>query len=223
MFEAAGVSVPQHPAPSLSAVTHTPDASFPTTPIRLSRGPAAELGEEGVRLLLREFIAQHAQLLGVSAPAVSLLRTSPGGAGATRYHFAQTDYPYPILAPFGELELVVTPEGSLVGISDRALPLVSLPATPLVTREAAAAGLVGASLSFDDKTGTARVVSVPDASAVRVARLVVLPELTDQALFVRLAWEIVASGAPEGAGPAWTVYVDAITGERRTVVQNFQT
>jgi len=51
-----------------------------------------------------------------------------------------------------------------------------------------------------------------------VRRLVILPVEKGETIEVRLAWEVIA-----GSSLAWTVYIDAMSGEDLRVVQNFNT
>lgn len=218
LFDDYKIAAEGRKVPTLAPFTHTPESTFGTGTIRLAAGgPAPD--EERVRLLLRNFIADRAQLLGVAAPSLSLEAVTQAGGSLKRYSFAQTDYPHPIVLPFGRLDFLVGPSGDIQQIQDSAIPSLELPTEPRVTREAAARSVVGATFTYGDIAGRPQSVTVSDPAAVAVRRLVVYPEATPQALFIRLAWEIEAGSG----GLTWTVYVDAITGQRIATRQNFQT
>jgi hypothetical protein len=216
LFEAYGVA-PDRRKVELAPVTHTPTSILGSGPIKLAQSGAA-LDEERVRLLLREFIAAHADLLGVAANALSLEGVTDAGPIGKRYTFVQAGFPYPIVAPAGRLEFIVSPAAEIIQISDTALPAADLPDKPIVTREAAQKKVLGTAFTYTDIAGRPQTATVTDPAAVTATRLVVYPEHTDTALRVRLAWEVEA-----GSGLTWTVYVDAVTGDVVGTRQNFQT
>ena len=218
-LEEYGVPADRRKVPELAPVTHVPQSTLGVGPIRLGRsGNQSPLDEERIRLLLRDFIADHAQLLGVSASALSLESVQDAGGLGKRYSYVQSDYPYPIVAPAGRLEFIVNQAGEIIQISDTAIPAVQLPAQPLVSREAAAQRVVGTTFTYGDIAGRPQQVTVSNPAEVETRRLVVYPEQTGEALRVHLAWEVVA-----GSGMTWTVFIDAITGDTIATRQNFQT
>ena len=215
-FDAYNVPPERRRVPELAPVTHTPTSFLGIGPVRLVAEGTAD--EERIRLLLREFVAQNAELLGVAANSLSLESVSGAGPIGKRYDFVQAAYPFPIAPPFGRLTFVVTPAGEIVTIDDTAIPVGPLPREPRLTREAAQQRVVGMTFTYGDIAGREQKTTVDDPAQVVVKRLVVYPELTDAALRVRLAWEVEA-----GSGMTWTVYVDAIDGKIVGTRQNFQT
>lgn len=218
LFEEYAIPAERRKTPELEPVTHTPRSILGIGPIRLGKGATAAIDEDLLRRLLREFISAHAQLLGVSAAKLSLDEVSDAGSFGKRYAFVQTDYPHPIVSPSGRLEFVVSKTGDIIQISDTAIPAVELPTTPRIGREDAVKRVLGTTFTYGDIAGRPQTVKVTDPATVVARRLVVYPETTDGALFIHLAWEVVA-----GSGLSWTVYVDAIKGDTIATKQNFQT
>jgi hypothetical protein len=219
VLEAHGVPADRRKSPDLAPVTHVPESTLNVGAIPLGQAATqTPLDEERIRLLLRDFIADRAQLLGVSANTLSLESATEAGSSAKRYTYVQGDYRYPILPPDGRLIVVVNTAAEIIQLSDTAIPYAELPAEPRITREGAAKGVLGTTFTYGDIAGRPQKVTVSDPAAVTVQRLVVYPERSDQAIRIRLAWEVEA-----GSGMAWTVFVDAITGETIATRQNFQT
>lgn len=218
LFDDYAIAPERRRTPDLRPFTYTPQSTLGVGPIPLGRGAAgAPLDEERIRLLLREFIADRAQLLGVAANAISLEQVTGAGSIGKRYAFVQAGFAHPIAPPYGRLEFVVTEAGDIVQISDTAIPAAELPAEPRVSRDAARQLVVGRTFTYPDIAGRPQQATVADPNEVTVERLVVYPEETDAALRIRLAWEVTA-----GAGLSWTVFVDAITGDVVGERQNFQ-
>jgi hypothetical protein len=218
-LEAYGVPPERRKAPDLAPVTHVPQSILGIGPIPLARsGAEAPPDEERVRLFLRDFIAERAQLLGVSATALSLETVTDAGGLGKRYSYVQADYRHPIAPPDGRLDIIVSPRAEIIQISDTVIPFVDLPAEPRIARDAAAKSVLGTTFTYGDIAGRPQTVTVTDPEHVEVKRLVVLPERTPEALRIRLAWEVEA-----GSSLTWTVYVDAVTGETISTRQNFQT
>jgi hypothetical protein len=219
LFEAYGVPPDRRKTPELAPFTHTPQSILGAGPIKLATpADTTTPDEQRVRLLLRDFVAKHADLLGVSAGTLSLDSVTDAGQIGKRYSFVQEGFSYPIEPPAGRLEFIVTPAAEIIQISDTAIPFADLPRTPNVTRETAAQKVVGMAFTYNDIAGRERSVTMSDPAAVHATRLVVYPAVTEAALSVRLAWEVEA-----GAGMTWTVFVDAITGQVVGQRQNFQT
>ena len=219
LFEAYNVPPERRKVPELNPVTHTPKSILGIGPIRLvaATGNNAPPDEEKLRLLLRDFVSEHAQLLGVSAANLSLEGVTDAGKLGKRYAFVQAGYPYPIVPPAGRLEFVVNSNGEILQISDTAIPRAEMP-EPTVTREAAEQRVVGTTFTYSDIAGRRQTTTVTDPKAVAARRLVIYPEETEAALRIHVAWEVEA-----GAGMTWTVYVDAVTGAVIATRQNFQT
>lgn len=206
-------------APELNAFTHTPSSTLGSGPIPLvAAGTTTPTDEESLRLLLREFVTKHADLLGVTAGSLSLERVSDASAVGRRFSFIQAGFPYPIAPPAGRLEFVVSPKAEIVQINDTAIPLAEIPSEARVTREAAEKVVLGTTFTYGDIAGRPQSVTITDPNAVKATGLYVYADETDAALTVRLAWEVIA-----GTGTTWTVYVDAVTGQVVGKRQNFQT
>jgi hypothetical protein len=217
LFGAYEIAPERRKTPELEPFTHTPKSTLGAGPIPLAAGAPAP-DEERVRLLLREFVARHAELLGVAANTLSLADVADAGKIGKRYTFVQAGFPHPIAPPWGRLDFVVTPAAEIVQINDTAIPVAEIPEAPRVSREAAVQKVVGMTFTYADIAGRPQTATVSDPAAVAARRLVVYPEQTEAALRIRLAWEVEA-----GSGMTWTVYVDAVTGEVVGTRQNFQT
>jgi hypothetical protein len=103
-------------------------------------------------------------------------------------------------------------------LDDRFVPVVELPQKPAIAREEAARRVVGRTFTYSDIAGRPQQVRIDNPAEIKVRRVVVAPVEKPDRIEVRLAWEVVA-----GTSLSWNVYIDAMTGEEITVVQNFQT
>jgi hypothetical protein len=218
LLESYGVPAERRKAPDLQPVTHTPHSILGIGPIRIGTAGAAQLDEERLRLLLRDFVAKNAQVFGVNASRLSLEGVSDGGSFGKRYSFVQQDYAHPIVPPAGRLEIIASPAGDIVQITDTAIPAVQLPTTPTVTREAAGKRVLGMTFTYGDIAGRPQSVTISDPAEISVTDLMVYPEQLETALRIRLVWVVKA-----GTSLGWTVYVDAVTGDVVGQRQDFQT
>lgn len=217
LFEAHGVPVERRRVPELTPVLHTPQSILGIGPIRLGTSAAGSLDDAGIRLLLRKFIADYSQLLGVAPSTLSLEGVTTAGGLGNRYTFTQNGFAHPIAPPAGRLEFTVSPAGELIQMSVTTIPLSELP-EPRLTRATAGERVIGTTFTYGDKRGAPQTVTVSDPAQVVVKRLVVYPHQTESTVSIRLCWEVEA-----GDGMTWTVFVDAITGQIVGTVQNFQT
>jgi len=215
-FESYGVPAERRKMPDLNPVTHTPQSILGIGPFRIVPG-GSQLDEERIRIVLRDFLAKNAQVLGINAPRVSLDSVTDAGSFGKRYTFVQNDFSYPIVPPAGRIEIIANASGDVVQISDMAVPVVSLP-SPALTRENAAKRVEGMSFTYGDIAGRPQSVTISNPSEISVKQLVVYPEQLDNALRIRLAWEVKA-----GSSLPFTVFVDAVTGEIVGKRQDFQT
>lgn len=218
LFDACGVPPERRRVPELTPVLHTPQSILGIGPIRLSQTATGRIGDSEIRELLRRFMTEYAQILGVAPSAVSLEDARFVGGLGTRYTFVQTGYEYDIMPPAGRLEFLVSPAGEIVQMSVSTIPSVELPTEARISRSAAGERVLGTTFPYGDKAGRPQTVTITDPRAVTVTRLVVFPEATESAVSIRLCWEVQA-----GEGLAWTVFVDAITGQIVGTRQNFQT
>jgi hypothetical protein len=216
-FETYGVPAERRKMPDFQAVTHTPQSILGIGPFRIAPSTTGALDEERIRIVLRDFIAKNAELLGVNASRVSLDSVSDAGSFGKRYTFVQRDYSYPIVPPSGRIEIIANQAGEIIQISDTAIPVTRLPAA-VVTRENAAKRVEGMTFTYGDIAGRPQSMTISDPSEIKVNDLVVYPEQLENAIRVRLAWEVKA-----GTSLGWTVFVDAITGEIAGKRQDFQT
>ena len=218
LFKDYGVPAGGQRVPELYPFTYTPQSTLGTGPIRLVPAAGEPLDEERTRLLLRQFITERADLLGVKPENLSLDGVMNAGQNARKYVFLQAGYPHPIASPWGRLEIIVTNGGEIIQLMDTAVPVVELPVEPRIAREEAQRRVVGTTFTYGDIAGRPQTLTISDPAQVRVEQLVVYPEMTEAALRMRLVWRVMA-----GEGLSWTVYVDAVTGETIATVQNFQT
>ena len=217
LFEAHGVPLERRRVPELTPVLHTPQSILGIGPIRLGTSGAGSLDDGEIRLLLRKFIADYSQLLGVAPSTLSLEGVRTLGGIGNLYTFTQNGFAHPIASPAGRLEFTVSPDGELIQMSVTTIPLAELP-EPRLTRVTAGERVNGTTFTYGDKRGVPQTLTVSDPAHVQVKRLVVYPHETESTVAIRLCWEVEA-----GDGMTWTVYVDAITGLIVGTVQNFQT
>ncbi|MEW6206830.1 MAG: PepSY domain-containing protein [Acidobacteriota bacterium] len=169
-----------------------------------------------LRSAVKQFIDRWRDLLGADPDSVSLISVTDAG-DARRLIFKQANYPFPVAGNFGEMTLVVSPEGRLLQLEDRFIPVVETPVRPEYQREDARKRVAGRSFAYRDAAGKEQREQIAE-DQIAVKQLVILPIEKGDRIEVRLAWEIIAGGAL-----SWTVYIDAITGEELQVTQNFQT
>ncbi len=217
LFDAYSVPAERRKIPDLTPVLHTPQSILGIGPIRLGTSAAGKLEDSEIRLLLRKFIVDYAQLLGVAPSTLSLEGVAPVGGMGSRYTFIQNGFAHPIAPPAGRLEFIVSPAGEMIQMSVTSIPQADLP-EPRLTRAAAGERILGSSFTYGDKAGRPMTETITDPNQVLVKRLVVYPQTTDSTVAIRLCWEVEV-----GEGMTWTVYVDAVTGQTVGTVQNFQT
>jgi len=210
--------VPQTP-PDLYPTIYTPRSLLGISGgIKISTAqtdPSAE--KSGLRETMKGFMDRWRELIGADPSVVSLVSADESGA-LKRFTYRQSNYGFPIAGIYGEMSAVVSSDGRLMQLDDRFIPLVELPARPQIDLATARQKIVGRSFAYSDIAGRQQKVEISRADDVTVKRLVVLPIEKGDAIEVRLAWEIIA-----GSSLAWTVYIDAMTGEELRVVQNFNT
>jgi hypothetical protein len=144
--------------------------------------------------------------------------SATNGGSAWRFTYKQEGYPFRVAGSFGEMVAAVTPDGRLVQLDDRLIPVVDVPIRPSLEREAAAARLLGRRFVYRDVAGREQQVTITSKEEITTAQLVVLPVEKPDSVEVHLAWEVTA-----GKPLVWTVYLDAVTGVELKVVQGFET
>jgi hypothetical protein len=210
--------VPQTP-PDLYPTTYTPRSLLGISGgIKLVNAPADPGAEKlSLREAMKGFIDRWRELIGADPASVSLISADESGA-LQRFTYRQSNYGFPIAGIYGEMTAVVSKDGRLMQLDDRFIPLVELPARPLIDLAAARQKVVGRTFTYSDIAGREQKVQVSRADEVTVKQLVVLPIEKGDSIEVRLAWEVVA-----GSSLAWTVFIDGMNGEELRVVQNFNT
>jgi hypothetical protein len=210
-------------------VAQTPPDLYPTisTPrsllgitggIKLLTAPVDPGSEKlGLREAMKGFIDRWRELIGADPATVSLVNADESGA-LHRFTYRQSTYGFPIAGIYGEMSAVVSKDGRLMQLDDRFIPLVEVPAKPQIDMAAAKQKVVGRTFTYSDLAGREQKVQISRPDEITVKQLVVLPIEKGDTIEVRLAWEVVA-----GSSLAWTVYIDAMTGEDLRVVQNFNT
>ncbi|HEV8487760.1 MAG TPA: hypothetical protein VGV87_29730 [Blastocatellia bacterium] len=209
--------VPQTP-PDLYPIIYTPRSL-----LGISGGikllTQADPGTEKLRLreAMKGFLDRWRELIGTDPAAVSLVNADESGA-LHRFTYRQSNYGFPIAGIYGEMSAVVSKDGRLMQLDDRFIPLVEMPAKALIDLAAAKQKVVGRTFTYSDIAGREQKLQISSADEITVKKLVVLPVEKGDTIEVRLAWEVVA-----GSSLAWTVYIDAMSGEELRVVQNFNT
>jgi hypothetical protein len=216
MLDTYGV---QQTPPDLHPIIYTPRSLLGVTgginvmPVRTD--PRSE--SMALREAMKVFLERWRELIGADPAAISLVSESQVEA-TRRLIYRQASYAFPVAGNYGEMTAIVSPEGRLLQLDSRFIPVVELPVQPSIQREEAAKRVVGRTFTYADLAGREQRVQINAIDEVSVKQLVILPIEKGDAIEVRLAWEIVA-----GSSLSWTVYIDAVGGEQLQAVQNFQT
>jgi hypothetical protein len=205
--------------PDLYPISYTPRSLLGVKDGIKIMAAAPEPGTEALaqREAVKRFIDQWRELVGADPLTVSLIAGTDAG-DAHRLTYRQANYAFPITGNFGEMTAIISRDGRLLQLDDRFIPIVEMPQKPAIDREEAARRVVGRTFTYSDIAGRPQQVRVDNPQEIKVKRVVVAPIEKPDRIEVRLAWEIVA-----GSSMTWTVYIDAMTGEEISVVQNFQT
>ena len=183
--------------------------------IAVPTDPGAE--KLGLREAMKGFIDRWRELIGADPAAISLVNADESGA-LHRFTYRQSNYGFPIAGIYGEMSAVVSKDGRLMQLDDRFIPLVEVPARPQIDMAVAKQKVVGRTFTYSDLAGREQKVQISRPEEIAVKQLVILPVEKGETIEVRLAWEVIA-----GSSLAWTVYIDAMSGEDLRVVQNFNT
>jgi len=201
-------NVPQTP-PDLYPITYTPRSLLGVSGgIKITSQPGAASDPEGLALreLARSFIQRWRDLIGADPTSISLASAAAAGGGR-QLVYRQANYPFAVAGNFGTMTINLSQDGRVAAVDDRFIPVVELPVRPSIERDAAAAKLVGRSLTVADGAGKQESVAISDRSQVSVRQLVVMPIQKGDMIEVHLAWEITA-GKSEAR-----IYMDAVNGE----------
>jgi hypothetical protein len=211
-------SVPQTP-PDLYPIIYTPRSLLGVSGGIKIMAARPEPGTEALALreAVKIFIDRWRELIGAETATVSLVSESKSDS-SERMTYRQANFAFPVAGNFGEMVVVVSPDGRLLQLDDRFIPVVEVPARPQIEREAVAKRVVGRTFTYSDLAGREQRAQINDPAEVQVKQLVILPIEKGNVMEVHLAWEIVA-----GRSLSWTVYIDAMGGEELKVMQNFQT
>lgn len=207
--------------PALAAPLRLPNVTLAeTTNARGDRGNVAAqtlTSEEALHESLRRFLLSAAPLLGVEPEYVSLVSIKDAAAGTRQALYEQKPFLYPLRGGYGRIEITFTNDGRVIALTSTALPdakriraALELPRERL-TPQQIATKLAGTSVAYTDANGAQQTRSIPNAEAVNVRELVVLPVASadaSDALDIHLAWEVFIEGVESQA-----IYVDAVTGE----------
>jgi hypothetical protein len=214
----ASIPAERRKVPELQPITHVPVSILGIGPLPLlpaSTSPTLG-GESRVRAALRGWLERYPLVVGVAASSLSLDSVVPAGGLGNRYEFLQTSYAVPIVAPWGRLDVIVSPAGEIVQISNNLIPAVELsPSAARIERAEAGRRASAQNFEYHDMVGRPQRA---EPSGVEVRGLVVLPRWSDVALSIHLAWEVIV-----GTDLRWTVWVDAVSGQILGTRQNFQT
>jgi hypothetical protein len=205
--------------PDLYPIIYTPRSLVNVSGGIKIMAAAPEPGTETLaqREAVKRFIDQWRDLVGADPLTISLVAGTDAG-DAHRLTYRQANYAFPIIGNFGEMTAIISRDGRLLQFDDHFIPIVELPQKPAIDREEAARRVVGRTFTYSDIAGRQQQVRVDNPAEIKVRRVVVAPVEKSDRIEVHLAWEIVA-----GTSLSWTVYIDAMTGEEISAVQNFQT
>jgi hypothetical protein len=180
-------------------------------------GNGPTMNEEETNESLRRFLVTVQPLVGAESQQLTLINSQSisGGSGSASYE--QRLFRYPLRNGFGKVLITYTGDRRVTGISSTCLPSLesgqrifgSLRA--VTTPEQARAIVAGNTVTFTDKSGVKRNLTVPANGSVDVNQLVLFPTPSasaPDALDIHLAWEISVGGASQSF-----VYVDAVNSE----------
>lgn len=210
-------------APDLMAVTNTPRAlpAGLAGRININTKPG-KFGEIEMKEALRLFIDRSRDVLSGSEKNVALgpkdlsLISFASEGNFYRATFRQVNYLVPIAENYGELRFVIGKNGELLQWSSSLLPDVSLPARAEIKPESIQEKLLNREFTYTTIAGRPQSYRVINQDEIRIGELIVYPKLNGNWLEIHLTFPVTV-----GTSLAWTVYVDAITGEELGVKQNF--
>ena len=182
--------------------------------------PSEAVMKEG----LRAFIDKNLSLLSgmegarvLNLKDLSLTRLS-NEVTIYRATYRQMSYPYPIVNGFGQLDLTIGKDGSLLQLSSRLLPAFDFSIKPQAEIAKIANEMVGREFKYSGIDGRPLSVRVERREEIMVGTLVIYPREESDRIILHLAYPVEV-----GSGLKWTVFIDAVTGREIDVRQNFNT
>jgi hypothetical protein len=173
---------------------------------------------------LRTFIDKHLSLFAgmegarvLNLKDLSLTRLSNEG-NIYRATYRQMSYPYPIVNGFGQLDLTIGKDGSLLQLSSRLLPAFDFSPKPQADMAKIASEMVGREFKYSGIDGRPLSVRVERREEITVGTPVIYPRDESERIILHLAYPVEV-----GNGLKWTVFIDAITGREIDMRQNFNT
>jgi hypothetical protein len=173
---------------------------------------------------LRAFIDKNLSLLvGMEGARVlnlkdlSLARLSNEGS-IYRATYRQMSYPYPIVNGFGQLDLTIGKDGSLLQLSSRLLPAFDFISKPQADMAKIADEMIGREFKYSGIDGRPLSSRVERRDQITVGTPVIYPREEADRIILHLAYPVEV-----GSGLKWTVFIDAVTGREIAVRQNFNT
>jgi hypothetical protein len=180
--------------------------------------------DTSVKEALRAFIDKNFSLFaGMEGGRVlnlrdqSLSRLSSEG-NIYRATYRQMSYPYPIVNGFGQLDLTIGKDGSLLQLSSRLLPTYDFNPKPQADMGKIASEMVGREFKYSGIDGRPLSVRVERREEITVGTPVIYPREEADRILLYLAYPVEV-----GSGLKWTVFIDAVTGREIDVRQNFNT
>ena len=183
-----------------------------------------QFGEMEAKDALRSFIERTRGLLGgdpksttLTLKDLSLVSFSDDGT-FYRATYHQVTYPFPITNGYGELRLTVDKNGKLLQWGSTLIPQFELPVSPEVKPAQIVERLLNTEFTYSNFAGQPQRYRVTKREEIVIKDTVIYPKLEGQKVSVHLAIAVEV-----GKGMTWTVYFDAINGQRLGEKQNFAT
>jgi hypothetical protein len=173
---------------------------------------------------LRAFIDKNLSLLAgmegtkvLNLKDLSLTRLSNEG-NIYRATYRQMSYAYTIVNGFGQFDLTIDKDGSLLQLSSRLLPAFDFSPKPQADMVKIASEMVGREFKYSGIDGRPLGFRVERREEITVGTPVIYPREEADRIILHLAYPVEV-----GSGLKWTVFIDAVTGREIDVRQNFNT
>ncbi|HKX31178.1 MAG TPA: hypothetical protein VJ302_26045 [Blastocatellia bacterium] len=181
-------------------------------------------GEMEAKDALRNFIERTKGILTgdpksttLTLKDLSLVSFSDDGT-FYRAAYHQATYPFPMANGYGELRLTVDKNGKLLQWGSTLIPQFELPVTPEIKPGQIVDRLINTEFEYTNFAGQPQRYKVTKREEIVIKDTVIFPRLEGQKITVHLAFAVEV-----GKGMTWTVYFDAINGQRLGEKQNFAT